>query len=197
MRHLRPTLLEQVEGLPAHYYAKPEPRFTSIQRIEHADNFFANLRADIRHGGTRAFYAQELDYIQMPPFEAFRDAQSYYATLAHESTHWTKHSSRLARDFGRKKWGDEGYAEEELVAELGSAFLCADLELALTPRQDHASYLAHWLTVLKADKRAIFRAAAHAQRAADFIHSFQPRIFTDAASMEASHGCHRPFTPAG
>jgi antirestriction protein ArdC len=166
--------VEQIEGLPAHYYVKPEPRFTSVQRIEHAETFFANLRADIRHGGTQAYYAQEPDYIRMPPFEAFCDAESYYATLAHESTHWTKHPARLAREFGRKIWGDEGYAEEELVAELGSAFLCADLELALTPREDHAHYIAHWLTVLKNDKRAIFRAAAHAQRAADFLHRLQP-----------------------
>lgn len=166
--------VEQIEGLPAHYYAKPEPRFTPVQRIEHAESFFTNLRADIRHGGTQAYYAQESDYIRMPPFEAFCDAQAYYATLAHESTHWTKHPSRLAREFGRKKWGDEGYAEEELVAELGSVFLCADLELALMPREDHASYIAHWLTVLKNDKRAIFRAAAHAQRAADFLHRLQP-----------------------
>lgn len=166
--------VDQVEGLPAHYYAKPEPRFNPIQRIEHAESFFANLRADIRHGGTQAYYAQEPDYIRMPPFEAFCDAQSYYATLAHESTHWTKHPSRLDREFGRKKWGDEGYAEEELVAELGAAFLCADLELTLAPREDHAAYIGHWLTVLKDDKRAIFRAAAHAQRAADFLHRLQP-----------------------
>ena len=100
-------------------------------------------RADIRHGGTQAYYAQEPDYIRMPPFEAFRDAESYYATLAHETTHWTKHPTRLAREFGRKKWGDEGYAEEELVAELGSAFLCADLELALdAPRGSRFLYRA-------------------------------------------------------
>lgn len=173
--------VEQIEGLPAHYYAKPEPRFSPIQRIEHAETFFGNLRADIRHGGTRAYYAQEPDYIRMPPFEAFMDAQSYYATLAHEQTHWTKHPSRLAREFGRKTWGDEGYAEEELVAELGAAFLCADLELALTPREDHASYIAHWLTVLKNDKRAIFRSAAHAQRAADFLHTLQPPAQHEAA----------------
>lgn len=166
--------VEQIEGLPAHYYAKPEPRFSPIQRIEHAEYFFGHLHADIRHGGTRAYYAQESDYIQMPPFEAFDSAGSYYATLAHESTHWTKHPSRLEREFGRKTWGDEAYAEEELVAELGAAFLCADLELSLTPREDHASYIAHWLTVLKNDKRAIFRAAAHAQRAADFLHGLQP-----------------------
>lgn len=172
--------VEQIEGLPAHYYSKPEPRLNPIQRIEHAEEFFAALHADIRHGGTMAYYAQEADYIRMPIFEAFSNAESYYATLAHESTHWTKHPSRLAREFGRKQWGDAGYAEEELVAELGAAFLCADLELTLQPREDHASYIAHWLKVLQNDKRAIFRAAAHAQRAADFIHKLQ------SASTEAA-----------
>ncbi len=166
--------VEQIEGLPPHYYAKPEPCFNPIQHIEHAEQFFAAIKADIRHGGTQAYYAQEPDYIRMPPFEAFSDAESYYATLAHESTHWTKHPSRLDREFERKKWSDEGYAEEEFVAELGAAFLCADLELALQPREDHASYIAHWLSVLKNDKRAIFRAAAHAQRAADHLHGLQP-----------------------
>lgn len=157
--------VEQIEGLPEQYYAKPEPRFNPIQRIEHAERFFAALHADIRHGGTQAYYAQESDYIRMPLFEAFSHAESYYATLAHESTHWTKHPSRLDRQFGRKQWGDAGYAEEELVAELGAAFLCADLELSLQPREDHVSYIAHWLTVLQNDKRAIFRAAAHARNA--------------------------------
>lgn len=166
--------VEQIEGLPAHYYAKPEPRFSPIQRIDHAESFFGNLHADIRHSGTQAYYAQEPDYIRMPPFEAFESSESYYATLAHESTHWTKHPARLAREFGRKKWGDEGYAEEELVAELGAAFLCADLELSLAPREDHAAYIAHWLTILRNDKRAIFRTASHAQRAADFLHGLQP-----------------------
>jgi len=109
----------------------------------------------------------------MPPIESFRDAESYYATLTHECTHWTKHPSRLDRDFGRKAWGDEGYAREELVAELGSAFLCADLELTPEVRDDHASYIASWLEVLKNDKRAIFQAASHAQRAVDFLHGLQ------------------------
>lgn len=166
--------VEQIEGLPVHYYAKPEPRLNPIQRIEHAEQFFTALQADIRHGGTMAYYAQQADYIRMPIFEAFETAESYYSTLAHESTHWTKHPSRLKREFGRKQWGDEGYAEEELVAELGAAFLCADLELTLQPREDHASYIAHWLKVLQNDKRAIFRAAAHAQRAADYLHKLQP-----------------------
>jgi antirestriction protein ArdC len=88
-------------------------------------------------------------------------------------THWTRHETRLNREFGRKRWGDAGYATEELVAELGSAFLCADLGITPEPREDHAAYLATWLEVLKNDKRAIFAAAAHAQRAADFLHGLQ------------------------
>src|SRR5260370_30898020 len=102
---------------------------TGPERITHAEAFFANTKADIRSRGTRAYYAIDPDYIAMPPIESFRDAESFYATLAHESTHWTRHSSRLERDFGRKAYGDEGYAREELVAELGAAFLCSDLEL--------------------------------------------------------------------
>ena len=77
-------------------------------------------------------------------------------------------------DFGRKRFGDEGYAIEELVAELGAAFLCASLELTLEPRAEHASYIQNWLTVLRNDNRAIFQAAADAQRAADFLHQLQP-----------------------
>jgi antirestriction protein ArdC len=127
-----------------------------------------------------AYYAGGSDHVQMPQFETFRDAESYYATLAHELTHWTKHRTRLDRDFGRKKWGDEGYAIEELVAELGAAFLCADLGLAAEPRADHASYIANWLKVLKDDKRAIFTAASHAQRAADYLNGLQPRALVDA-----------------
>lgn len=109
----------------------------------------------------------------MPVIEAFRDAESFYATLAHESTHWTKHPSRLDRNLGRKQWGDEGYAREELVAELASAFLCADLGITPEVVPDHASYIANWLTVLKNDKRAIFSAAAHAQKAVDFLHGLK------------------------
>jgi antirestriction protein ArdC len=162
--------VDQVEGLPPHFYATAEPQLESAQRIAHADDFFSGLGADIRQGGDRAYYAEHPDYVQMPPFECFADPESYYATLAHECTHWTKHPSRLDRDFGRSRWGDEGYAREELVAELGAAFLCADLGLELTPRDDHAAYIGHWLKVLRDDKRFVFTAAAHAQRAADFLH---------------------------
>ncbi|MGC2792917.1 MAG: zincin-like metallopeptidase domain-containing protein [Candidatus Sulfotelmatobacter sp.] len=142
-----------------------------MARIEHAERFFTALGATIRHGGNRAFYSIAADVIQMPPFESFQDANSYYATLAHECTHWTGSKTRLDRDFGGHRFGSEGYAVEELVAELGSAFLCADLELDLEPREDHASYIATWLKVLATDNRAVFTAAAHAQRAAEFINT--------------------------
>jgi len=167
--------VEQIEGLPAHFYATAAPQLDPMQRLESADLFFANTGADIRHGGNQAYYAGEADYVQMPPFVSFKDAESYCATLAHELCHWTKHPSRLDRDLGRRKFGDEGYAREELVAEIGSAFLCCDLGITPEPREDHAAYLDHWLKVLKEDKRAIFQAAAHAQKAVDFLHGLQPQ----------------------
>lgn len=163
--------VEQIDGLPDHYYSKPAPRMDGPQRIDHAESYFTGLKADIRHGGNRAYYSVSTDHVQMPYFESFRDAESYYATLAHEMTHWTRHQTRLDRSFGRKTWGDEGYAREELVAELGSAFLCADLDLTPEVRDDHAAYIGSWLEVLKNDKRAIFSAAAHAQRAVDFLNA--------------------------
>ncbi len=177
--------VEQIDGLPAHYYGKAEPVLDPVQRIERAENFFAATGADIRHGGDRAYYAIHPDYVQMPPFESFRDAESYYQTLGHECVHWTRHQSRLNRDFGRKRFGDEGYAVEELVAELGSAFLCADLNLTPEPREDHASYIASWLRVLKNDKRAVFTAASHAQRAADYLNGLQPGVEAQPMAAEA------------
>ncbi len=164
----------QVEGLPPHFYQLAEPAQETMPRIERAEAFFAATKADIRTGGTQAFYALGPDYIRMPPFECFRDAESHAATLAHELTHWTRHPSRLDRDLGRKRFGDAGYAVEELVAELGAAFLCADLHITPDVREDHASYLAHWLEVLKNDKRAIFSAASHASRAVEYLHGLQP-----------------------
>lgn len=174
--------VEQVEKLPAHFYALAEPVADSVQRIAAAEAFFANTGAKVSNGGNRAFFSPSQDRIQMPPFEAFKEPEAYYATLAHETTHWTKTTARLDRDFGRKRFGDAGYAMEELVAEMGAAFICAGLGLSPEPREEHAEYLAHWLSVLKADKRAIFSAAAHAQRAADYLYSLQPEAA--AATLE-------------
>lgn len=164
---------EQIDGLPERFHIASKVEPNPDQRIANAEAFFGDIGADIRHGGTSAFYAPSPDYIQMPRFEVFLGAEGYYATLAHEMTHWTRHASRLDRDLGRKTFGDAGYAREELVAELGAAFLCADLGLTLEDREDHASYIASWLQVLQNDKRAIFSAAAYAQRAVDYLHSLQ------------------------
>jgi antirestriction protein ArdC len=171
--------VEQIDGLPERFYAKAEPRGETVQRIAHAESFFAATGANVVHGGSRACYVPSTDNVHMPCIDFFRDAESYYATLAHETTHWTRHPSRLDRDFGRKRYGDEGYAMEELVAELGSAFLSADLDLTPEVRDDHAAYIASWVKVLKKDKRAIFSAASYAQRAADFLHSLQPSTNVD------------------
>lgn len=118
----------------------------------------------------------------MPPLKAFKDAESYAATLAHECIHWTSEPSRLNRDLSRYAKDKSERAREELIAELGSVFLCADLGIApeLEPRPDHASYLASWLKVLSNDKRFIFSAAAHAQKAAAFLHGLQPLRVNEA-----------------
>lgn len=137
--------VEQVEGLPAHYYALQEQKKNLQERLSDAEGFFANTKAEIRHGGNQAYYSPDRDLIQLPPYESFQDRESYYSTLAHEATHWTKHSTRLDRDLGKKRFGDAGYAMEELVAELGSAYLSADLGITATPRDDHAAYIEHWL----------------------------------------------------
>lgn len=164
----------QIDGLPADFIAPPPERLPQAERVAQAEAFFAATRASLIHGGDQAYYRTDLDCIHLPPFGAFHSAQDYYATQAHELVHWTRHPTRLDRDLGGKQMGDAGYAREELVAELGAAFLCADLGLELTPRADHAEYLGHWLEVLGGDKRAIFSAAAHAQRAVDYLKGLQP-----------------------
>jgi antirestriction protein ArdC len=170
--------VEQIDGLPAHFTAPAETVIDPVERIAHVEAFFANTGAEIRHGGNRAFYTVTGDYVQMPPFECFRDRESYYAILADELTHWTKHCSRLGRDFGRKRFGDEGYAMEELVAELNAAFLSADLGLTPSPREEHAAYIASWLKELKKRQaRDLHRSRVRATRRRLFA-----RPATDAGS---------------
>jgi antirestriction protein ArdC len=160
----------QVDG----YEAPASIVLPEVTRIANAEAFIANLGAEIRHGGGRAFYSPSTDHIQMPEAAAFRDMISYYATTAHEATHWTSHSTRCDRSQNARRFGDDAYAAEELIAELGSAYCCAILGLANEPRPDHAQYLASWLKVLKADKRAIFTAASGAQKAVDWMVAKQP-----------------------
>lgn len=142
--------------------------------IEQAERFISDTGATIVHGGERAFFRPSSDSIHIPPREAFvgtatsTPAEGYYSTLCHELAHWTGVENRCNREFG-KRFGDQAYAMEELVAELASAFLCADLGIADLPRADHAQYLGHWLGVMKADKKAIFTAASKASQAVEFL----------------------------
>jgi antirestriction protein ArdC len=163
----------QIDGLPEVYYATPTADTTNTeQRVALLEEFFNQTKADI-YIGYEASYSQSADRIQMPPFESFDNAMSYYAILAHELTHWTKHPNRLDRNMGRKQFGDEGYAKEELVAELGACFLASDLGFEPTPDEKHAAYIQSWLSVLQNDKHFIFSAASHAQKAVEYIHSLQ------------------------
>src|SRR5690606_5171848 len=131
----------------------------------------------------KAFYSPASDHIQLPRPEMFTDMAGFVAVRAHETLHWSGSKHRLDRQFG-KRFGDQAYALEELVAELGSCFLCADLGITpeLEPRPDHASYLCSWLKVLADNKRAIFSAAANAQRAVAYLHELQPSVFEDQAA---------------
>jgi antirestriction protein ArdC len=121
---------------------------------------------DVRFGGDKAFFAPALDFIQMPRFESFESEEHYWGTMLHELTHWTGHKSRLDRDLSGR-FGSNSYAAEELVAEMGAAFLCANL--SVSGRLRHPEYIATWLAVLKEDKRAVFKASSLAQAASDFV----------------------------
>ncbi len=177
---------EQIEGLPASFVTAPTiaPTTSPPETIAAAEQFFAATGARFEHGGKRACYIPSADVIRLPHAEAFHDAESYAATKAHELIHWTGNNARLAREFG-KRFGDDAYAFEELVAELGAAFLCATLCVTPEIQPDHADYLSHWLRVLKADKRAIFTAAAQAQRAADYLYGLQPGGSSEPVQADA------------
>jgi antirestriction protein ArdC len=164
----------QIEGLSTQYYPVPAAPSEPIPVIEKAEKFFAAIGADIRSDPNRAAYLPSMDCVLMPPRQTFISSEAYYDTLGHEHIHLTGHPGRLNRDL-KGRFGTEAYAAEELIAEMGVAFLCADLGISAEVRPDHASYLAAWLKVLRDDKRAIFTAAAHAQRAVDYLHTLQPQ----------------------
>lgn len=162
---------EQVEGFAPQESA---PLVDLTQRIANADTIIAATNVIINHGGTRAFFRPSANEIHMPNRDVFigtatsTPTESYYSTLLHELTHATGHESRLNRIKG-KRFGDDAYAFEELIAEIGAAFACARLGITNAPRVDHAQYIAHWLDVLKSDSRAIVTAASEAQKACDWI----------------------------
>jgi antirestriction protein ArdC len=159
----------QCENLPdSIVHGKPAGVRNPDTRDELADQFLHSTAADIREGQGEAYYAAGADFISLPRFEAFKGADHFYNVAFHELTHWTGHKSRLDRDL-RHRFGERAYAAEELVAELGAAFLCAEFGFDGDVR--NAGYIATWIDLLKTDKRAFFTACSKAQAAADYLRS--------------------------
>jgi antirestriction protein ArdC len=155
----------QCEGLRAGLASDPEP-LPEREIVPVAEEVIAASGVDFHIGGNRAFYVPSLDFVQVPPQPAFFEQVNYYRTCLHELTHATGHAKRLARDLSNS-FGSKDYAREELIAEMGSAFLCAALGIMPTVR--HADYIGSWLEVLREDNRAIFRAASAATKAAEWL----------------------------
>lgn len=171
----------QVDGFEA---PAALPDLGPIERLALADSYVSNTGARISHGGQRAFYSPAADAITMPSEGLFFTSdrtEQYYSTLFHELTHWTGVKHRCNRDF-QNKFGNPAYAFEELVAELGAAFLCADLGISNEPRKDHAQYIANWLHAIKDNPRAIFSAASKASQAVDFLDALQLPASSRAAA---------------
>lgn len=155
----------QCEGLREGLACDPAP-LPEREIVPVAEEVIAASGVEFRVGGDRAFYVPSHDFVQVPPQPAFFEQVNYYRTCLHELTHATGHAKRLGRDL-TNAFGSKDYAREELVAEMGSAFLCAALGIVPTVR--HADYIGSWLEVLREDHRAIFRAASAASKAADWL----------------------------
>jgi antirestriction protein ArdC len=165
---------EQVEGYQPATALPRDP----IDRIAAAEAYFAATGAEVVVGGTQACYRVSTDTIHMPDEARFIESdgrsrtEALYGVLGHETTHWAGAPPRLNRQFG-KRFGDDAYCFEEACAEIGAAFLCARLGIAIEPHPDHARYIQHWLEVMKAEPRAIFAAAAKAQEAVTYLDGLQ------------------------
>lgn len=167
MREYTVFNVAQCEGLPESITTgKPRRVRNPDRRDDLADEFLRSTGADVREGHGEAYYVPSQDFISMPAFEAFKGADQFYNVLFHELCHWTGHKSRLDRDL-KNRFGSRSYAAEELIAELGAAFLSA--EFGFDGNLRHAGYLATWIDLLKADKRAFFTACSKASRAADYL----------------------------
>jgi antirestriction protein ArdC len=167
MREYTVFNVDQCDGLPVSVTTgKPIRVRNPDTRDDLADQFLRSTGADVREGHGEAYYVPSRDFISMPAFEAFNGADHFYSTAFHELTHWTGHRSRLDRDL-KNRFGSRSYGAEELVAELGAAFLCA--EFGFDGDLRHAGYIGHWIELLKADKRAFFTACSQASKAADYL----------------------------
>lgn len=172
--------VSQIDRLPARLQ-EPAAESSPWTPLHTPAKLLTDSGAQIEHGGFAAFYNPAEDRIQLPERELFADAPSYFGVALHELTHWSGHSSRLDRQLGRR-FGESAYAMEELIAEIGSAFLCA--ACGIEGKLQHASYISTWIQVLKNDKRAVFAAAAKAQAAADYVEGLAKPAPTEPAVLE-------------
>lgn len=170
----------QIDGLPDRFHqAGTVQEFSNPDaRNAAADAFFTATGAQIETKGHQPAYFPLSDKIEMPAFADFKTAEDYYSTLSHELTHWTGHQTRMARTQLSRRDSLQDYAKEELIAELGAAFLCAELGLSSEPRADHAAYLQSWIQALKNDKKFIFSAASQASKAVDYLKTITGRTAT-------------------
>jgi antirestriction protein ArdC len=160
---------DQVENWDGNWLTEGEEQTQDWSDVELADLIVENSGAEINHvNQDKAFYMPSQDMICMPEKAQFKDDSGYYGTMFHELVHWTGHSSRLDRKFGTRK-GNDNYAKEELVAELGAAMLSAIAKVDAEPRADHAQYLNGWIKGLKDQPKMILTAASKAEKAAQFI----------------------------
>jgi len=161
--------IAQCDGLPEKLQHDGPPADTDVILPE-VEDLICATGADFRVGGDRAFYAVGPDYVQVPPPQAYYESLDWHRTALHELTHWSGSPRRLARD-QTGSFGSVRYAHEELVAEMGAAFTCSVLGIQPTVR--HSDYIASWLSVIREDPRAIFRAASAASKAADYLLDFR------------------------
>ena len=167
MREFTVFNVAQCDGLPASIVQGKAARVRNPDtRDTLADEFLAASGAVIREGQGEAYYAPGADFISLPAFAAFKGADHFYGVAFHELTHWTGHKARLDRDL-KGRFGQQAYAAEELIAELGAAFLAAEFSFDGDLR--HAGYIETWIGLLRSDKRAFFTAASKAQAAADYL----------------------------
>ncbi|PQA89295.1 ArdC family protein [Hyphococcus luteus] len=172
--------VEQIVGLPAHFYDYKGSDIVRTPPVSERRTFFDAIGAKIRHGGGEAFFSPGADVIRMPPFGSFDEPERYFATLAHEAIHWTGARTRLDRL--KFPMSEAERAFEELIAEIGAAMLGAHLRLPPGHVDDHAAYVASWLKALRGDKRFILKAAAAAQQACDYLlERAGPDLSLDAA----------------
>jgi antirestriction protein ArdC len=161
--------VDQCDGLPDKVTAPPAPIPEGLI-LPQAEAMIGATGADFRIGGPSAFYSPTHDYVQVPRPDAFHEPINWHRTACHELVHWTGHGSRLDRD-QTGSFGSVVYGKEELIAEMGAAFVCAALGIAPTVR--HADYIGSWLAIIHEDNRAILRAASAASKAADYLLAFR------------------------